>query len=316
MSKAYQIIYYGAPGTGKSYKINDTLKKENIHGDYIFRVTFHPEFTYSDFIGQLLPKVEDNNGTKEISYDFGKGIFTQALEKAYEDTAQNVYLILEEMSRGDVAAIFGDVFQLLDRVPDGPKKGYSRYFINNDLIASDIPALSSSKIKLPPNLYIQGTVNTSDQNVFVMDTAFKRRFDWSYISTKPLKDNTGSYLNNPKIKIYITGSEIEKEWVEFFMGLNRFISHKDFLELGEDKQIGQFFIEFAKNESSEGVKYQILNKLLQYLWSDVQKASFKRNISLFTSEMSSFSDLYDSYEKDQVIFSEEFINCLNNITLN
>tara|TARA_R110001583_G_scaffold195514_1_gene374793 strand:- start:27 stop:533 length:507 start_codon:yes stop_codon:yes gene_type:complete len=160
----YQKIYYGAPGTGKSFKIDKMIKDENILDENVFRTTFHPEFTYSDFIGQLLPTVqEDDNGNTLINYTYNKGVFTQALEKAYQDTSINIYLILEEMSRGDVAAIFGDTFQLLDRISSGPKKGYSRYSINNDVISKDIIALLDNKVMLPPNLFLFGTVNTSDQ---------------------------------------------------------------------------------------------------------------------------------------------------------
>jgi 5-methylcytosine-specific restriction endonuclease McrBC GTP-binding regulatory subunit McrB len=314
----YQKIFYGAPGTGKSFKIDDILKQKSISPEFVFRVTFHPEYSYSDFIGQLLPKVVDKpDGSKEITYDFSKGVFTQALEKAYEDTSKDVYLILEEMSRGDVAAIFGDIFQLLDRISTGTQKGYSRYFVNNDIVAKDIIAIIDNKIKLSPNLFILGTVNTSDQNVFVMDTAFKRRFDWEYISVKPVKNDTGtSYLNNPNINVILTDSTPqEKQWAQFYMGLNKFISHKDYLELGEDKQIGQFFIEFDNASSPEMIKDKIQNKLLQYLWNDVQKASFKRNISLFSKSISSFSELYDNYNDDKCVFSAEFLECLNNTTV-
>lgn len=169
-----QKIYYGAPGTGKSYEILKYLKEKQISDEHIFRVTFHPEYTYSDFVGQILPTVKKNG---EVSYDFAKGVFTLALEKAYQDTSKEVFLIIEEMSRGNCSAIFGDIFQLLDRDNVGTEKGWSKYFINNPIIAKDIIALTDDRIKLPANLSILGTVNTSDQNVFVMDTAFKRRFE-------------------------------------------------------------------------------------------------------------------------------------------
>lgn len=305
----YQKIYFGAPGTGKSFKIDKFLIDENIDSEYSFRVTFHPEFTYSDFIGQLLPKVNVNaNGDKEITYEFNKGIFTQSIEKAYEDTSKIVILILEEMSRGDVAAIFGDIFQLLDREQNGPKRGYSRYFVNNDLVAKDIIAVKNNEIKLPPNLIILGTVNTSDQNVFVMDTAFKRRFEWEYISTKPVLDEAGNYINNCDITLYNKeNASFVITWIEFYMLLNKFISSKEYLELGEDKQIGQFFIEFASSDSPEIIKSKIQNKLLQYLWQDIQKASFKRNISLFATNVNSFSDLYEMFESNQCVFSDSFL---------
>lgn len=306
-----QKIYYGAPGTGKSFKIDKMIKDENILDENVFRTTFHPEFTYSDFIGQLLPEVQkDDNGNTLINYTYNKGVFTQALEKAYQDTSINIYLILEEMSRGDVAAIFGDTFQLLDRISSGPKKGYSRYSINNDVISKDIIALLDNKVILPPNLFVFGTVNTSDQNVFVMDTAFKRRFEWEYVSTKPVKDENDVSLNNVDISFYKSTNELTFEWVDFYVKLNKFISSKDYLDLGEDKQIGQFFIEF-NNSDSETIKNMIKNKLLHFLWSDVHKASFKRDVSLFSDDISSFSDLYDRFSDNNDVFSDEFIQLLN-----
>ena len=113
-----QKIFYGAPGTGKSFAITKFLNDEGVENEYIFRVTFHPEYTYSDFVGQLLPSVKESG---EITYSFSKGEFTKALEKAYQDTSKNVYLIIEEMSRGNCSAIFGDIFQLLDRYNEGVK---------------------------------------------------------------------------------------------------------------------------------------------------------------------------------------------------
>lgn len=98
-----QKIYFGAPGTGKSYEIEKLLQELNVADEYIYRVTFYPDYTYSDFVGQLLPTVtQDDNGDEKITYAFSKGVFTQAIEKAYEDTSKEVYLILEEMSRGSV----------------------------------------------------------------------------------------------------------------------------------------------------------------------------------------------------------------------
>jgi len=143
-----QIIFYGAPGTGKSYIVDELVKASGASDDRIFRTTFHPEYTYNDFVGQLLPKVQRTaSGSTIINYEFTKGVFTRALEKAYEDTSKQVFLIIEEMSRGDCASIFGDIFQLLDRESQGINKGYSKYFINNDIIAKDIIALTDDKIK-------------------------------------------------------------------------------------------------------------------------------------------------------------------------
>lgn len=308
-----QVIYYGAPGTGKSYSVDDLVLNMGLGEEQIFRTTFHPEYSYNDFIGQLLPNVKnDIKGDTEITYEFSKGVFTRALEKAYEDMSKKIFLIVEEMSRGDCAAIFGDIFQLLDRESKGLNKGYSKYFINNGLISKDIIAIPGDQVKLPPNFNIIGTVNTSDQNVFVMDTAFKRRFEWHYISTKPVMENS-VYKNNVDIEIYeddINTFKIVK-WVDLYGTLNKFISDSRYLDLGEDKQLGQFFIEFNLSGSYAEHKDQIKNKLLHYLWSDVHNSSYSNNTSLFDSTITSFSELYDSYEKDKKIFSDKFLQCID-----
>lgn len=236
-----QLIYYGAPGTGKSYSVDSLNVVKNASEEQIFRTTFHPEYTYSDFTGQLLPVVKEDS----ITYDFQSGIFTKALKQAYRDLSLPVYLIIEEMSRGNVSAIFGDIFQLLDR----DDKNVSRYPIRNSVIAKEIPQIDNNDdlILLPANLNILGTVNTSDQNVFVMDTAFKRRFDWKYVSTDPviLKDGTKFEEDNVFIRLIDGTKQFEVSWHEFYMKLNRFITDRNQgLGLGEDKQIGQFFIQF------------------------------------------------------------------------
>lgn len=308
-----QKIYYGAPGTGKSFEVNKYLKEKNIPDERIFRITFHPEYTYNDFTGQLLPTVvRTGEHAGDITYAYEKGVFTLALEKAYEDTSKEVYLVLEEMSRGNCAAIFGDIFQLLDREKDGVNRGYSRYFINNAVISKDIIAIDDDRVKLPPNLSILGTVNTSDQNVFVMDTAFKRRFEWEYISTKAVKDENNNYLNNIVITLNDgSGTPVEIQWVKLYSKLNIFISSDDKLGLGEDKQIGQFFVEFDTDENWETHKEQIKNKLLHFLWFDINQSSYRADVRLFDESIKNFSDLYDTFAADGKIFSTAFFECIN-----
>lgn len=303
------IIYYGAPGTGKSYSVTkDILKQypnfENVESkesSYVFRTTLHPEFTYSDFVGQIMPNVSEQG----ITYQFSPGIFTKALEKAIMNPIKPIYLVLEELSRANVAAVFGDLFQLLDR-----SEGNSEYAINNSIIAQYVYNSSNEelalevenkKIIIPNNLYIIGTVNTNDQNVFVMDTAFKRRFDWKYVSTKPINNE-----NNPEINI-MDGSNREylTTWHQFYLSLNTFITKS--MGLGEDKQLGQYFIKFTDDNKLN--KEKIKNKLLQYLWDDIQGATFG-GIKLFSNEISNFSELYDKFENNKKIFSTKFIDSL------
>lgn len=303
----YNKIYYGAPGTGKSYTIDSDLK--GVDDDDKFRITFHPEYTYNDFIGQLIPKV--NKETNEITYEFNKGPFTLAMERAYANPSRMIYLIIEEMSRGNCAAIFGDIFQLLDR----NSSGESTYFVTNEIIAKDIDSISGNRIKIPNNLIILGTVNTSDQNVYVMDTAFKRRFEWKYISIEPIPndkdDISKGYKNNAKIKLKVGEVYKEYDWIKFYMTLNKFIASNDYLGLGEDKQIGQFFIKFDFNEESDRDKIE--NKLLHYLWFDIQESSFKSEVKLFNDNISSFGDVYMNYitEDGSQIFSDKLFELLD-----
>lgn len=306
-----QKIFYGVPGTGKSYKIDNEILN-GVSDDHIFRITFYPDFSYSDFVGQLLPTVippATPGGMSTITYEFQKGVFTTALEKAYENNAEDVYLVIEEMSRGDCAAIFGDIFQLLDRQKSGPDMGYSRYFINNKMISNDIIALPGDTVKLPANFHILGTVNTSDQNVFVMDTAFKRRFDWEYISPNPIEviGKTGTYENNVDLEINDGNTKRTISWVDFYQKLNEFIADDRYLELGEDKQLGPFFIEFDSTASVKEHKKVIQNKLLNYLWTDVHKASYKSDIRLFKDDIGTFKKLYEEFEAGHQVFSETFI---------
>jgi 5-methylcytosine-specific restriction protein B len=315
-----QIIYFGAPGTGKSHIVKEKLREVN--KNKIFRVTIHPEYTYSDFVGQILP--EENPTTRILEFPFKKGPFTQALIEAHNDSNQDVYLVLEELSRGNVAAIFGDIFQLLDR----NEYFISKYPIRNKNIADQIVHLRSNEIVLPSNFNIICTVNVNDQNVFPMDTAFKRRFEWIYVSSKPAVDEQGNILtklNNPKI-IVSTDSNSENNiitsWQSFYTALNIFITDKERgLGKSEDKQLGQFFIDFGSSITDNShstdatlaadaqviINNKIKNKLLLYLWQDVQgSSSLNTSAKLFAREIRSFDDLYSKYGNDKV-FSDSFV---------
>ena len=314
-------IYYGAPGTGKSYGIQNFIKENGIH-DYsdkeshanVFRVTLHPEYSYNDFIGQVMPVVKREDDSSTIEYEFVPQIFTQALARAFKKRVDGepVFLILEEMSRANVAAVFGDLFQLLDR----DSGGVSEYKIDNALIATTVfgETNSTEKIFLPENLYILGTVNTSDQNVFVMDTAFKRRFEFEYISTDSIIENKNDF------SFELTQDDesvIELSWLTLFPKINDFIVKKEEaggLGLTEDKQLGQFFIKFKENEgsNSEINEYnlqQIRGKLLQYLWNDVEMVSYSTH-RIFKNEISSFGKLYTFATNNKNFFSHEFMQSL------
>ena len=212
-------------------------------------------------------------------------------------------MILEELSRADVAAVFGDLFQLLDRKKDGESEyqisnpNISKYLNRNNNVLTD-DEKAKKKFRIPANLHIYCTVNTNDQNVFVMDTAFKRRFEWQYVSTEPIFDEeTNVELNNPILMI----DNNNISWCEFYIKLNNYIT--SVLKLSEDKQIGQFFIQFTDNDIRN--KDLIKNKLLQYLWEDVAKNAYS-NESLFDNKITSFSQLYQKFEQGENVFIPTF----------
>lgn len=315
--KIVQKLFYGAPGTGKSHKIDMLMKEKNIDDENQFRVTFHSDFSYTDFVGQLVPvkKMTSDGNNEEITYDFYRGVFSDSLKRAFS-IDEDVYLIVEEMSRGDVASIFGDIFQLLDRTLIGFDKGKSKYKIRNKRIADEIDnPLIQDSVYLPSNLHILGTVNTNDQNVYTIDTAFKRRFQWEYIPTDPInkKDFNGNeldeYLNNVKIILKKDMSDYPVFWVNLYSSLNKYITDKRYLGLGEDKQVGQFFIRFD-NLTKEEIEVEISNKLFSYLWEDVANTYNSGVAPLFNNEeINSFSDLMKKAFSVQV-FSNQFFDLL------
>lgn len=299
-----QKIYYGVPGTGKSYEVEQYLKDNKISDDQIFRVTFHPEYTYSDFIGYILPVSKKG----EVSYAFQEGIFTQALKSSFQNQGRKIYLVIEEINRGNVSAIFGDIFQLLDR----NDKNESRYKIRNSLISDRIIQIDNddNNIYLPSNFNILATMNTSDQNLFTMDNAFKRRFSWRYVSTSPVITENGEVNKEymKKFSIFWKIGKKELEWTEFYQKLNNYITDKkNGLGLREDKQIGQFFINYSYRTIESDFLIDFQEKLLQYLWSDVHLVAFN-NRTLFSDSILNFSDLIREFSMGNKVFSDQFID--------
>ena len=315
-----QVMYYGAPGTGKSYRIASLIKKsypgytEYDDNPYVFRTTIYRDYSYFDFVGNIMPVTKEG----KVSYEFVPGIFTTALCTALRTQDRNidVYLILEEMSRGDIASIFGDIFQLLDR----DDTGKSMYGINNKsiyeyLILNGV-IKAGHKIIIPSNLHIMGTVNTSDQNVNVIDTAFKRRFDFKYIGVDPIhvdgKDD--EYVNNFDIQFTDTDTY---EWVKLYQAINHIIIND--LGLAEDKQLGPFFLKDKGNDDAnkdksndDANREQVADKLLHYLWQDVERVSYT-GASLFDDSIKSFSQLYSTFKNKKNILSESVKQAYGNL---
>lgn len=289
--KTVQKIYYGCPGTGKSRTVKDLTEGEN--GEKIiffgadnakipdistvkdmskvttniFRTTFHPDYDYSTFVGSYKPVMKpvldengDETGEEELAYDFVPQVFTNAYVRAWKsladssltDAEKQVYLIIEEINRGNCAQIFGDLFQLLDR-----KNGWSEYPIIPDAELRkylEKCELESNRLILPANLHIYATMNTSDQSLFPMDSAFKRRWAMEYVpinlEQKVAKEFT--FIVN----------KTHYSWVQFLGKINPLIRKATD---SEDKQMGEFFI---KDNISED---EFKNKVMFYIWNDICK---------------------------------------------
>ena len=283
-----QQIYYGTPGSGKSHKVKDMVEAAYPDKDerekYVFRTTFHPDSDYASFVGCYKPQMKDG----AITYKFVPQAFTKAYVQAWNEPEKQIYLIVEEINRGNCAQIFGDLFQLLDR-----KNGVSEYpidadddlrqYLEKELNEAGKAGIANGKIKLPANLNILATMNTSDQSLFPMDSAFKRRWNWECV---PID------YNNPQSSAFtISLGEKEYNWHEFLKKVNELIRKATD---SEDKQMGNFFIDGDVDES------QFVNKVMFYLWNDVCKEEFGTKNNFFryyvdsngTEKEFSFNDLF------------------------
>ena len=269
-----QQIFYGAPGTGKSHKIkDDTNVKAADEKNLVFRTTFHPDSDYSTFVGAYKPTmkpVPDEyrlvvGKDEEITYSFVPQAFLQAYVAAWNNQEENVFLVIEEINRGNCAQIFGDLFQLLDRDCDG----FSEYPImadkdlakflngkdeNGQNVLTNKDGIKDGKLRLPKNLYIWATMNTSDQSLFPIDSAFKRRWEWVYMPIDTRKENW-----------YIQVGDSRYSWTDFLNKVNDELLTD---ETAEDKHLGFYFCKAVDGTIS---KETFVAKVLFYLWTDVFK---------------------------------------------
>lgn len=296
-----QQIYYGAPGTGKSYGIN--IQTE---GESVIRTTFHPDSDYSTFVGAYKPTTKEvmlrdmsghiimernkETGKDEpvtedrIVYEFVEQAFLQAYVKAWKFYAENPeepqkqFLIIEEINRGNCAQIFGDLFQLLDRNEDGfssydikPDTDIKKFIQKQNLNVSEIFDASGQEdisdkinngelLSLPPNFYIWATMNTSDQSLFPIDSAFKRRWEWQYVPIAKGHDEEGNEL-----QWRIEANTKNYDWWSFLEKINAQIAEAT---QSEDKKLGFFFCK-AKDGIICAEKF--VGKVIFYLWNDVFK---------------------------------------------
>ena len=332
-----QVIYYGAPGTGKSFTIDDKVDDDNS-----VRTTFHPDSDYASFVGAYKPTMENvpinsiygesvqfatgKNGhpgtEKKIVYKYVPQAFLKAYVAAWSNLDTPYFLIIEEINRGNCAQIFGDLFQLLDRnnagsssyaihadeditqflsdddkgfasLSDDQKDAICTFVLHKDngkiqAVGQDI--LNGKLLLLPPNLYIWATMNTSDQSLFPIDSAFKRRWNWKYmpIEYHPINKKT----QQPIDWRFQIGENIYS-WGQFLSKINPEIYT---LTESSDKQMGYFF---AKADNATGIISEdvFLNKVLFYLWTDVFK-DFDVSSELFKNKKANRSFRFTDFFED------------------
>ncbi|GAA9507844.1 hypothetical protein BTM467_00530 [Helicobacter pylori] len=277
------IILYGVPGSGKSYTLQRDYCNDN---SVVEKIVFHPDYSYSDFVGQIMPSVDDSG---IVSYKFNPGPFTNILKKAYHNPQIKHVLVIDEINRGNAPAIFGEIFQLLDRLKhdkNGFKKGSSEYAINNMDIANIVHNDKNASIRIPSNLYIIATMNTSDQNVFTLDTAFQRRFSMQLIENS--FENVDDDFKNMKIL------DTDITWQKFCTTINEKIAqNNEGLSSMEDKRFGVYFVNIDDLKSKENFAH----KVIKYLWDDVFK--FDRNIIFDTIKFNTLEVVVKNFTKEK-----------------
>lgn len=318
------VLLYGVPGSGKSWTIEHEYCKP---GSIVERLVFHPDYTYSDFIGQILPAVAEDG---QVSYKFTPGPFTNILRDAYNNPGKEYILIIEEINRGNAPAIFGEVFQLLDRKveirdidDDGYPIGTSEYGITNMNIAEEMYGKDrkTEKVRIPSNLSIIGTMNTSDQNVFTLDTAFQRRWDMRLI------ENDFSNVDPTLADAEILDTTVT--WRNFCVEINKIVvGNSARMTSAEDKRLGAYFVhlrdlkfndamgdlkvyEALRKKESKGTltdneKTQIAiirdairqnrkfpEKVIKYLWDDAFK--FNREVIFEVTEYQSLEQVIRAF---------------------
>ena len=302
-----QKIFYGAPGTGKSH----TVDKYYVKGNKCFRITFHPDTDYASFVGCYKPKMGGSTG-EDITYSFVPQVFLNAYIYAWNHPGEPTYLVIEELNRGNCAQIFGDIFQLLDRQKEG-HPGYSKYTINAD---SDIATYLEGKLEdkeryetvireiyapkefdfsilaLPDNLNILATMNTSDQSLFPIDSAFKRRWEMEYVGV--------NYTDAGQFTVKID-DEHKYSWADILKGLNGYIKQE---KHSTNRVLGNRFVQADENNVISEEAFR--DKVLFFLFNDVFKDEDEFRTGFFGgNDTLYFEDLCE--EKDLTNYVINFI---------
>ncbi|MDQ1858305.1 AAA family ATPase [Chryseobacterium sp. WLY505] len=299
------LILYGAPGTGKSYEMNKRANA-SFPNEFLYkRVTFHSSYSYRNFVGTYKPKslykqtdiiifdsdrvtMNEHKVEPVIEYAFEPGPFLILYERAVKNPDHNFLLLIEELNRANTTAVFGELFQLLDRNDNGE----SEYPITLEASIYDYLRgrnITEAEIKIPSNFYIWATMNNADQGVLPLDTAFKRRWSFEHLGiNKSEAQIDGIYIKMP----FLEGKP-ELKWNTF-----RRIINQKLLELGihEDKLVGPFFLNKREITNQESVK----NKLLLYLKEDV----LRYKTGIFKSSLKTFSEIAEEYDKGNNVFDE------------
>lgn len=296
-----QLIFFGAPGTGKSNRVEQERVEllTGCQGNYE-RVTFHPDYSYAQFVGTYKPVPEEDN-PDVITYKYVPGPFTRSLVAANWSPNQPQLLIIEEINRANIAGVFGDTFQLLDRVngvseyPITPSEDLKKYLSENLPEGTDV-----SQLRIPENLYIWATMNSADQGVYAMDTAFKRRWEFEYIGVNANEKVIAGYT-------FTLGEGDNKRkvnWNQLRRAINDFLLEQN---VNEDKLLGPFFINpnILASSSDSFVKV-FKNKILMYLFEDAAKS---KRAKLFAgcSRSNLFSTILEEFDTKGVLIFDENI---------
>ncbi len=308
-------ILFGAPGTGKSFTINSEKDELVTSMDNYERVTFHPDYSYANFVGTYKPiPTIDSDGNDAITYEYVPGpfmrVYVNALKNGRTDNVKPFLLIIEEINRANVAAVFGDIFQLLDR--DGNNVSEYPIQASEDIkkyLADELGVDPSevSKIRIPDNMFIWATMNSADQGVFPMDTAFKRRWDFTYLGIDDRdKELHGKY-------VYLAEDASQKiEWNKLRKAINNFLAKE---KINEDKQLGPYFLSkcivVPKNGNEiDRVNFiaAFKNKVLMYLFEDAAKQKRERLFKGCKSH-NRYSEICKEFDAKGVkIFDQDIIN--------
>ena len=299
-NEPWQKIFFGTPGGGKSHKVKQIIEEEGAT-KRCFRTTFHPDTDYASFVGSYKPVMDG----KEITYQFIPQIFTNAYVAAWNDPKNDYYLVIEEINRGNCAQIFGDLFQLLDRnnengfseygiVADADLRKYLETAVNGDgtPVLINKQGIRKGELLLPPNLSILATMNTSDQSLFPMDSAFKRRWAWEFVPSTYKEDDNYE----------LTFGDKTYKWHDFLDAVNPRI--KEATD-SEDKQLGAYFIK------SDMDAEEFKSKVMYYLWSEICKEEYKTRNNFFRHKVGdkpdvefTFNELYTNGPEDATLLNE------------